>query len=146
MPVRELNIRSVLVASPETVWEAWTNPDHLAKWWGPAGFTSTIRKMEVAKGGEWLLTMHGPDGKNYNNKSIFIEIINYRKIVFQHFNPNYLATVIFQPANEGTKLDWTLEFETQEMFATVVRVFKADEGQKQNIEKLKNFLEKTKKE
>ena len=68
MPVRELNIRSVLMASPETVWEAWTNPDHLAKWWGPEGFTSTIRKMEVAKGGEWLLTMQGPDGKNYNNK------------------------------------------------------------------------------
>lgn len=86
---RELHIARELNAHVELVWEVWTNPLHIAKWWGPAGFTNTIRKMDVEPDGEWLLTMHGPDGKNFPNKSIFKEIVPNEKIVFEHFNPNY---------------------------------------------------------
>ena len=60
---RQLRITKLLAAPVEQVWQVWTNPEHIANWWGPAGFTSTIQKMEVAAGGEWRLTMVGPDGK-----------------------------------------------------------------------------------
>jgi uncharacterized protein YndB with AHSA1/START domain len=72
------------------MWEVWTSPEHIANWWGPDGFTNTIHKMDFHEGGEWKLTMHGPDGTNYPNRSIFKEIIPLKKIVFQHFNPNFI--------------------------------------------------------
>ena len=138
---RELRITKMLNAPVELVWEVWTNPEHIANWWGPTGFTNTIHTMDVAEGGEWRLTMHGPDGKNYPNKSIFVEIVQGKKIVFQHFNPNYIATIVFAPEEKETLVEWTVQFETTELFETVVKVFKADEGLKQNVEKLTVYIE-----
>lgn len=137
---RALRITRMLNAPIHLVWEIWTNPEHIANWWGPSGFTNTIHKMDVMAGGEWRLTMHGPDGKNYPNKSVFKEIVVLKKIVFQHFNPNYIATVIFDPRGNETLIEWTMQFETIELFETVVKVFKADEGLIQNAEKLENYL------
>ncbi len=91
-------------------------------------------------GGEWRLTMHGPDGKKYPNKSVFIEIEPFKKIVFQHFNPNYIATIVFELKEKETLVEWTMLFETTELFETVVKVFKADEGLNENAEKLENYL------
>ncbi|MDB5211361.1 MAG: polyketide cyclase [Sediminibacterium sp.] len=138
---KELCITKMLDAPIELVWEVWTNPVHIANWWAPNGFTNTIHTMNLTAGGEWRLTIHGPDGKNYPNKSIFIEIVPHRKIVFQHSNPNYLATIVFEPGEKKTFMEWTMEFETTELFDTVVKVFKADEGLKQNVEKLNAYLE-----
>jgi uncharacterized protein YndB with AHSA1/START domain len=136
----ELRITKMLNAPVELVWEVWTKPEHIANWWGPNGFTSTIHTMDVAEGGEWRLTMHGPDGKNYPNRSVFVEIVQRKKIVFRHFNPNYIATIVFVPKEKETLMEWTGLFETAELFETVVKVFKADEGLNQNVEKLENYL------
>ncbi|MGI8583260.1 MAG: SRPBCC domain-containing protein [Chitinophagaceae bacterium] len=76
------------------------------------------------------------------NKSIFVEIVQRKKIVFQHFNPNYIATIVFAPKEKETLVEWTVLFETTELFETVVKVFKADEGLKQNVEKLAAHIEK----
>ncbi len=138
---RKLQISKLLHAPVELVWEVWTKPEHIANWWGPNGFTNTIQMMDVTEGGEWRLTMHGPGGKNYTNKSIFAEIVQRKKIVFQHFNPNYIATIDFTAKEKETLLEWTMLFETAELFKTVVNVFKADEGLKQNVEKLTAYIE-----
>lgn len=87
------------------------------------------------------LTMHGPDGKNYPNKSVFLEIAQHKKIVFQHFKPNYIATIIFEPKGKETLMEWTGLFENTELFERVVKVFKADKGLKQNVEKLTAYIE-----
>lgn len=137
---RALRITRMLSAPIDLVWEVWTNPEYIANWWGPNGFTNTIHTMDVREGGEWRLTMHGPDGKNYPNKSVFVEIVQGKKIVFQHFNPNYIATIIFTPKEKETLMEWTGLFETTELFETVVKVFKADEGLNQNVEKFENYL------
>ena len=122
------------------MWEAWTNPDHIKNWWGPNGFTNTIHKMDFIAGGEWLLTMHGPDGKNYPNRSIFREIVKYKKIVFEHSNPNFITTVEFESHGAVTSLQWHMLFETKEELEAVVKTHKADEGLKQNVTKLENYL------
>ena len=137
---RELRISKVFDVPIEVMWRAWTDTTEIAQWWGPNGFTNEIKKMDFREGGEWLLNMRGTDGKNFPNKSIFREIVPNKKIVFQHFNPNYLATVTFAPKENQTLLDWTMLFETVELFDIVVKTFKADEGFKQNAEKLENFL------
>ncbi len=95
MEDRQIRIIRTVNAPVELVWEVWTKPEHIVHWWGPKGFTSTIQVMDFQVAGEWRLTMHGPDGTNYPNRSIFKEIISLEKIVFEHFNPNFRTTVLF---------------------------------------------------
>ena len=137
---RELRLTRTFKAPIDLMWEVWTSPEHIANWWGPNGFTSTIHKMDFQEGGEWRLTMHGPDGTNYPNRSIFKEIIPFKKIVFQHFNPNFITTVVFESKGEETKIDWTMLFDTAEMREIVIKAHGAEEGQKQNMERLGKYL------
>jgi uncharacterized protein YndB with AHSA1/START domain len=137
---RELLLTRTLNAPVDLVWEAWTNPQHIAKWWGPNGFTNTITVMDLKPGGQWNLTMHGPDGTDYKNESIFKEVILHKKIVFEHVSPKFTATITFTAQGEQTLLTWHMLFESVEQFTQVVKTFKADEGLKQNIEKLNAYL------
>jgi uncharacterized protein YndB with AHSA1/START domain len=142
---REISITRTLNAPIDLVWEAWTTPEHIAQWWGPNGFTNTISKMDMQPGGEWLLVMHGPDGTDYKNKSIFKEIIPHKKIVFDHVAPNFTATIEFEARGETTFLKWHMLFESAELFIQVVKTFKADEGLKQNVEKFQAYIDEMKK-
>jgi uncharacterized protein YndB with AHSA1/START domain len=137
---RELLLTRTHNAPIDLVWEAWTNPQHIAKWWGPNGFTNTITIMDLKPGGQWNLTMHGPDGTDYKNESIFKEVILHKKIVFEHVSPKFTATITFTAQGEQTHLTWHMLFESVEQFTQVVKTFKADEGLKQNIEKLNAYL------
>ncbi|MFD0795577.1 SRPBCC family protein [Mucilaginibacter litoreus] len=137
---REMRTTRIFKAPIELMWEVWTDPKHIINWWGPNGFTNTIHKMEFHEGGEWTLTMHGPDGTDYANRSIFREIIFEKKIVFEHFNPHFITTVIFEAKGNETLIDWTLLFDTADMRETVIKAHKADEGQKQNLNKLEKYL------
>ena len=138
---RELRINRVLDAPIALIWEVWTQPEHIAKWWGPNGFTNTITKMEMYPGGEWDLVMHGPDGTNYPNKSIVREVILHKKIVYEHVSsPKFVATIYFEEAGEKTSISWHMLFETVEEFIRTVKTFKADEGLKQNLVKLNEYV------
>jgi uncharacterized protein YndB with AHSA1/START domain len=138
---RELTISRKLNAPVELVWEAWSNPEHIASWWGPEGFTTTISVMDLTPGGEWNLVMHGPDGTDYKNKSIFKEVIPFKKIVYEHISaPKFTATVDFEDQGDQTLINWNMLFETAEEFIRVVKTFKADVGLRQNVEKLEVYL------
>ena len=52
----------VLSASPRKVFAAFEQPDQLARWWGPEGFTNTFERFEFEPGGRWVFVMHGPNG------------------------------------------------------------------------------------
>jgi uncharacterized protein YndB with AHSA1/START domain len=137
---RELRLTRTIKAPLDLVWEVWTTPKHIVNWWGPAGFTSTIYRMDFSKGGEWNMTLHGPDGTNFPNKSIFMEIIPSQKIVFEHFHPHFITTVEFSGKGKETTIGWSLLFDTADMFNIIVKAHKADEGQKQNLDKLEQYL------
>ncbi len=139
---REIRISRLLNAPVELVWEVWTNPEHIKNWWGPNGFTNTISKMDIRPGGDWDLVMHGPDGTDYKNKSLFTEVAKHEKIVYEHVSaPKFTATITFKSDGNKTQLDWHMLFETKEEFIQVVKTFKADEGLRQNVEKLTRYLE-----
>ena len=138
---RELRLSRELSAPIEVVWEVWTKPEHLTKWWGPNGFSNTISKMDLIPGGEWDLVMHGPDGTNYKNKSIFREIVKHKKIVYEHISaPKFLATIEFEAKGNNTLIKWHMLFNSKEEFIQTVKTFNADEGLKQNLEKLESYL------
>ena len=140
---RELFITRKINAPVELVWEAWTKPEHISQWWGPDGFTNTITKMEVRKGGAWELVMHGPDGTDYDNKSIFREVVPFKKIVYEHVSPPHIiATILFEKKGNQTMISWHALFDSREDFIEVVKTYKADVGLKQNVEKMAIYLEK----
>ena len=142
---RELSISRVLNAPVELVWKVWTNPEHIKNWWGPDGFTNTISTMDVKENGVWEFVMHGPDGTDYKNKSIYKEIVKHQKIVFEHVSgPKFTATVTFTPDGDKTILNWSMLFETAEQLEQVVKTFKADKGLEQNVVKLDTYLQKEK--
>src|SRR6185295_4920270 len=110
---RELKISRLLNAPRELVWKVWTEPEHIKHWWGPAGFTNTISKMEVKPGGEWEFVMHGPDGTDYKNKHIYKEVIKPEKLVIEHVtSPKFLITATFAEQGNKTLLTWRGLFES----------------------------------
>ncbi|MBS1690167.1 MAG: SRPBCC family protein [Bacteroidetes bacterium] len=140
-----LHLRRTLNAPIDLVWEVWTKPEHIAQWWGPNGFTNTISKMDVQAGGEWNLVMHGPDGTDYDNRVVFREVVQNKKIVYEHINwPKFMATVEFDAQGEQTEMSWKMEFESEEEFIQVVKKHGAEEGQKENVVKLDAYLQKMK--
>ena len=70
-------------ASREDVFQAFSNPERLALWWGPKGFRNTFKEFGLRPGGMWRFVMHGPDGSDYENVSEFIEVVPPQRIVFR---------------------------------------------------------------
>src|SRR5580704_6466230 len=87
------NTSREIPATVEQVFAAFSDPERLSRWWGPAGFTNTFTTCEFKPGGRWSFTMHGPDGKNYRNECLFAEIDSPRKIIVEHLSePKYHLT------------------------------------------------------
>lgn len=80
----EIAITRVYSAPLKRVWDAWVDPDQVAQWWGPRGFTITTHSKDVRTGGSWSYTMHGPDGVNYENKTVFLDVEPYAHMVYDH--------------------------------------------------------------
>lgn len=102
-------------ASPADVFAAMSDPARVARWWGPAGFTNTIHTFEFVPDGSWLLTMHGPDGKDYPNESRFTRIIPDRLFEIEHLNGHHFTLTIELHAEDGgTNVSWRQTFDTIE--------------------------------
>ena len=122
-------------ASKETIFAAFKNPEILAKWWGPAGFTNTFSQFEFRKGGKWVFVMHGPDGKNYPNESVFEEIIQDEKIVIRHIvQPIFTLTVRISEAENGSVVHWEQEFDNEEVAKNVAQI--VIPSNEQNLDRL----------
>jgi uncharacterized protein YndB with AHSA1/START domain len=147
---REIFLFREFAAPRELVWEAMTNPKHVVNWWGPRGFTTTIEKMDFRVGGVWKHVMHGPDGANYPNKSIFKEIVKPEKIVYSHAGgkqggrgASFISTWTFEEAGKNkTKVSIRHVFVSAERRDFVVKQYNAVEGGKQTLERFGEYLAK----
>lgn len=128
--------RSLLIeASPSQVYAALSDPSRVARWWGPEGFTNTIHHFDFVAGGQWLLTMHGPDGKNYPNESRFVEIETDRRFVIEHLSGHhFFLTLALEPSGAGTRVHWQQTFDSVAHYASIA-AFVANANQ-QNLERL----------
>ena len=77
----EFKISRIFEASRELVFRAWTDPNYVKQWWGPAGFTSPYCKIDFRVGGEFRFCMRAPNGEEYWNKGVYKEIIVPERIV-----------------------------------------------------------------
>ena len=103
---------------PQRVFQAFEQPQCLARWWGPNGFTNTFKVFEFRPGGHWEFVMHGPDGSNHPNSSVFVQVEAAVKVVIQHVSlPHFILTVTLAPHDGGTLIRWVQEFAKSEVAA-----------------------------
>lgn len=124
-----------IAARPHRVFAAMRDPKRVANWWGPAGFTNTIHTFEFTPGGRWLLTMHGPDGKDYPNESRFTRIVPDQLFEIEHLNGHhFVLTLELRPDKEGTTVVWRQTFDTAEHYRRLAEFFAS--ANEQNLERL----------
>ena len=140
---REIMGSRVFDAPRELVWKMWTDPRHIAQWWGPRGFRNTIHEMDVRPGGHWRFVMHGPDGQDYQNHNIYVEIVEPERIVFDHVSgPLFRATATFENLGGKTRVTMRSVFETAELRNKVARDYGAVEGMQQTLARLGEHLKR----
>ncbi len=143
---REVVISRAFDAPRELVFEAWTRAEHLAKWWGPRGFSTTTHALDFRSGGSWRLTMHGPDGVDYPNRIAYDEIVAPERIVFSHHGgidgvpALFQATVTFVEEGERTRVTMRQVYRSAAERDAVVEKYGAIEGGKQTFERLAELL------
>jgi uncharacterized protein YndB with AHSA1/START domain len=81
---RETVLSRVFDAPRALVFKAWTEREHITKWFGPKGFTTTTHEMDAKVGGRWRFEMRGPDGTVYDNRIEYLEIVPNERLVFDH--------------------------------------------------------------
>src|SRR6185503_15809689 len=102
-------------APRERVFRAFSDPAHLTRWWGPKGFTSTFHEFDLRPGGSWRFLLHGPDGKDYPNESVFVEVVAPERIVFEHLSGHhFVMTITFEAQGAQTVVGWRQVFDTVE--------------------------------
>jgi uncharacterized protein YndB with AHSA1/START domain len=145
---REVVVTRVFDAPRELVWEAWTDPKHVVNWWGPRGFTTTIEEMDVRPGGVWKHVMHGPDGTDYPNRSVFTEVVKPERIVYSNAGgrkdgpgASFEGRWTFD-AVEGSRTRVTIRmiFVSAAERARMAKEFGVVEGGKQTLERLGEHL------
>jgi uncharacterized protein YndB with AHSA1/START domain len=140
----EIKIIRIYDAPVKIVWEAWVDPKKAALWWGPRGFTITTHSKELKVGGIWHYTMHGPDGVDYPNKTKYLEIEKYSRLVYDHGGsddkpPMFRVTVNFSESKGKTTMDMTMTLPTPEA-AETTRKFIKQAGGNATWDRLAEFL------
>lgn len=145
---REISVTRVFDAPRELVWKVWTEPNHIALWWGPNGFTNSVESMDVSVGGKWKYIMHGPDGVDWPNLITYLEVKKPELLAYMHGDfdqpDQFRVTVKFESVGEKTKIHMQMVFKTAEERNAVVEKHGAVEGLNQNMDKLAMYLSKVK--
>ena len=144
---RQITATRTFDAPRELLWKAWTDPVHISNWWGPDGFTTTTESMDLRPGGVWKHTMHGPDGTDYPNKAIYVEVVEPERLVYTNSGSTdggpaakFESIVTFTEKDGKTELTVLMTFETAELRDKIAEEYGAVEGLHQTLERLKEFL------
>ena len=146
----ELQIIRIYDAPAKLVWEAWTDPDQVGKWWGPRGFTITTKHRDLRVGGQWIYTMHGPDGTDYPNITTYHVVEPYKKLVYDHGGnadrPKlFTVTVTFEEHKGKTTMNMIMALDTAEA-AKETKKFIKKAGGNGTWDRLGEHLEKRSKD
>ena len=143
---REIVITRVFDAPRELVFDAWTNPEHLPRWFGPNGFTLTTQEIDIRVGGRWRFVFHGPDGKDYDNRVVFLEVKQPELLSFEHGSDRdddpgkFRVTVTFDEQSDGKTVVTLRQLHPTKEQRDQTIAFGAVELGLQTLEKLADYL------
>jgi uncharacterized protein YndB with AHSA1/START domain len=133
-------------APRDLVFAAFTDPKHLAQWWGPNGFTTTTRSFDFRPGGVWRFVMRGPDGRDYQNRITFEEIVPPERIVYRHGGSDdvepvhFKQTVVFEDIGGRTRITCRSDFPSASARDRVIKEYRADTGLEQHMARLDEYV------
>src|SRR5579863_1563908 len=114
---RSIVIERRIAAPRELVFKAFTSAEHLAHWWGPTGFSITTFAFDFRVGGVWRFAMHGPDGRDYQNRVVFEVIEPPARVVSRHGGDDqggeitsHETRISLEAQGDKTRLTWRLVF------------------------------------
>jgi uncharacterized protein YndB with AHSA1/START domain len=141
-PDCEIVSSRIINVSRELVYRAWTEPNHLKNWWGPAGFTNTFNEFDLRVGGRWSFIMHGPEKGNYANECEFIKIEKPALIAWKRFSkPIFQVVATFEEVSPAkTKIVFKMLFTSPDE-CQKVKKFAVDKNE-ENFDRLENELTK----
>lgn len=142
---RSHTTQRTIEASCDVVYQAFSDPDKLAIWWGPEGFTNSFKEFDLRKEGWWRFTMHGPDGKDYPNESRFLDVIQNERVVIEHFSGHhFILTITFTAVGNSTMVGWCQLFDTAEHYHQISEF--VSQANEQNLDRLEALIMKLKSE
>jgi len=97
---RTVTLKRTFNAPIKLVWEAWTQPEHIALWWGPKGMDTKVVEHDFRVGGKWKYTMKMPDGNDFISEGVYSEIVELEKI---------FSSANFKPMTEGVEIQALFE-------------------------------------
>jgi uncharacterized protein YndB with AHSA1/START domain len=141
---RSIGATRVFDAPRELVFDTWTDAKHISNWWGPRGFTTTTQEMDVRPGGQWIFVMHGPDGTDYPNEIVYLEVVRSERLVYTHGPaPIFDVTVTFEEIGSNkTRMTMRSFFASAEMRDQVAEEFGAVEGMHQTLDRFEEQVAK----
>lgn len=135
---REIISSRVFNTTADQIFAAWTDPKRLAKWWGPNGFSNTFHEFDLKPGGHWKFTMHGPNGIDYRNESVFVELEPTR-IILDHVSwPKFRLIATFDQTGTQTKLNFRQVFNSVDDYQKVKAI--AVPANEENFDRLEAVL------
>jgi len=133
----------ILDAPRDLVWEVWTTPAHLKEWWGPDGFSLTIKSMNVETGKILNSIMHGW-GQDFINKIEYLDVIKPSLLSYKHYGESedydFTVSVLFEEVEEKTLLTMKSIFKSKAIIEELNRKVNAIEGAKQTLNRLENYI------
>jgi uncharacterized protein YndB with AHSA1/START domain len=142
---REIVVSRIIEGPRRLVFKAFTDPNHLGRWWGPDGFTTTTRGFEFRPGGVWDFIMHGPDGTDFPNWIEWREIVQPERIVYRHGEGDddaraFESTVTLVERGPATEVTMRAVFTTKEQRDEVIERYGALEGATQHLGRLADYV------
>jgi uncharacterized protein YndB with AHSA1/START domain len=130
------------------VFEAWTRPEHVDRWWGPNGFQTTTERMDVRVGGEWRFTMRSAQYGTFPNRVVYREVVPPERLVYDHDSGGDLEEdphafrmyVWFEERGGQTVVTMRHVFRSVEA-CDQAKQFGAVEGGRQTLERLDVWLQ-----
>jgi len=135
MAAREIVLTRLFDAPRELVFNAWTDPAHIDQWWGPNGCRNETFEMDVRPGGMWRYVMHAPDGTDYDNRSVYHEVVAPERLVYtqgsdiENDPAAFHVTVTFAALGNATQLTIRMRFATAAQRAATVAFGAIELGQ-----------------
>ncbi len=133
-------------APRDLVFSAFTDPIHLAQWWGPNGFKTTTLSFDMRPGGVWRFVMHGPDGRDYQNRITYEEVVRPERIVYRHGGGDdvepvqFRQTITFEDLGGRTRIVWRGDFPSASERDRLIKEYGAATGLAQTMARLADYV------
>lgn len=143
---REVVISRVFHASRELLWKAWSDPKHLHRWYGPAGYTVTTHEFAFVPGGTWRFVMHGPDGTDTPNTVVFRELKPPSRLVYDNswerpgLRLEFTVAVSFISDEGGTRMSFHFTFANAEALRIATDEYGVREGGEETLARVEEWV------